>query len=226
MKRLLVHVEGQTEETFVNEVLSDHLYSRGYHDVRATIVGNPRRNRGGIRPWREVLSDLREHLLQDPSCIHTTMVDFYALPADWPGRELAARARPAEKAGLVEAALVSALRENLGKGFDERLFVPYVVMHEFEGLLFSDCAAFSKEIGRPELISAFQAIRDEFASPEEINDSPFTAPSKRIEVLVPRYQKPLYGNASLLAIGLPQIRSQCPGFDQWLQRLESVGSSI
>jgi hypothetical protein len=32
----------------------------------------------------------------------------------------------------------------MGQGFDARRFVPFVVVHEFEALLFSDCAAFSR----------------------------------------------------------------------------------
>jgi len=51
MPRLLIHVEGQTEEAFVNEVLGDHLLSVGYEYVAARIIGNARlrRRRGGIR---------------------------------------------------------------------------------------------------------------------------------------------------------------------------------
>ena len=30
MARLLIHVEGETEETFVNDLLADHLYNFGY----------------------------------------------------------------------------------------------------------------------------------------------------------------------------------------------------
>ena len=42
MRRLLVHVEGQTEETFVNEVLREYLVNRGYHSVGARLLGNAR----------------------------------------------------------------------------------------------------------------------------------------------------------------------------------------
>jgi hypothetical protein len=52
MARLLVHVEGQTEESFVKEVLREYLVTKGYDSVGARIVGNARlrRRRGGIRP--------------------------------------------------------------------------------------------------------------------------------------------------------------------------------
>jgi len=48
-----------------------------------------------------------------------------------------------------------------------------------------NCHGFSEGIGRPELEADFQAIQDQFASPEEINNSPITALSKRVEALVP-----------------------------------------
>jgi hypothetical protein len=95
-------------------------------------------------------------------------------------------------------------------------------MHEFEGLLFSDCAAFSRAIGRPDLQSAFQEIRDDFETAEEINDSPLTAPSKRVGTLVPRYEKPLLGTLAILEISLDRIRSECPHFHGWMTVLENL----
>lgn len=101
-----------------------------------------------------------------------------------------------------------ALRGNLvgEKAYSNpKRFVPFVVMHEFEGLLFSDCAAFSRGIGRSDLEPHFKHIRDQFATPEEINDSPVSAPSKRVEALVPRYQKPHLGTLAVVEIGLAPI---------------------
>jgi len=61
------------------------------------------------------------------------------------------------------------------------------MMHEFEGLLFSDCDRFGAGIGRIDLVPAFHAIRSAFGGPEEINDSPTTAPSKRVKDIIPDY---------------------------------------
>ena len=55
------------------------------------------------------------------------------------------------------------------------------------------------------------AIRDQFATPEEIDDSPVTAP----------YEKPLLGVLAMLEIGLARIRAECLHFDGWLTRLEA-----
>ena len=226
MTRLLVHVEGETEEAFVNEVLASHLYGCGYTKVSARLVGNARQRdrRGGIRAWSAVRKDILLHLKEDAGCLATTMVDFYALPQTgeraWPGRAQAAQLAFADKAHAVESALLADICHELGSGVEVCRFVPFVMMHEFEGLLFSDAAKLAHGIGRPDLAPQFQAIRDQFSTPEEINDSPQTAPSKRILALVPRYEKPLMGTLAILEIGLDAIRQECPLFRAWLERLE------
>jgi hypothetical protein len=76
-------------------------------------------------------------------------------------------------------------------------------------------------MGRLDLETSLQEIRDGFNTPEEINDSPITAPSKRVKEIVPGYQKPLLGVLAILEIGLIRIRAECPHFDRWLRQLES-----
>lgn len=228
MNRLLIHVEGETEETFVNEILCPYLYRHGYSMISARIVGNARQRdrRGGIRAWSAVRKDIVNHLKEDPTCLATTMVDYYALPQKndraWPGREVSGTLPFAQKAATVEKALLTDICHEMGHDFNTRRFIPFVIMHEFEGLLFSDCYGFGRGIGRPELGADFQAIRDQFSSPEEINDSPVTAPSKRVEELVPGYEKPLLGSLAVLEIGLDAIRTECPHFREWLACLEGM----
>jgi hypothetical protein len=226
MSRLFVHVEGETEETFVNEALAPHLYNFGYQKVSARLLGNSRNRdrRGGIRSWSSVREDIINHLKEDAKCLATTMVDYYALPKDgqraWPGRADAVQRAFPDKSLTVQAALLADVCAELGDGFDPQRFVPYVMMHEFEGLLFSDCTRFADAIGRPELAGQFQGIRNAFSSPEEINDSPLTAPSKRVEALVAGYEKPLLGALAVLGIGLETIRRECPHFRAWIEQLE------
>ena len=232
MARLLIHVEGETEESFVNEILSEHLLGYGYDTVSARLVGNARMRdrRGGIRAWNTVRKDILNHLREDVSCLATTMVDYYGLPQSkgkaWPGRAKASGLPFHEKADCVENALFSDINNALDERLNPRRFLPFVIMHEFEGLLFSDCHGFGNGIGLPKLAKQFQQIRDSFASPEEINDSPSTAPSKRILQLVPNYEKPLHGNIAILEIGLQAIRDECPHFDAWLKQLEAWPNKI
>ena len=222
MSRLLVHVEGETEETFVNEVLSSYLYNLGYSEVSARLLGNARQRsrRGGIKGWDEVRKDILRHLKQDVGCFATTMVDYYGLPQTWPGRKAAGGIAFAQKAKTVEDALLADIGQEMGSAFNPDRFIPYVMMHEFEAMLFSDCERFGRGIGRVDLVQPLQTIRDQFVSPEEIDDSPHTAPSKRIEHLVLGYQKPFMGNLAALEIGIHAIRRECPHFGEWLERLE------
>lgn len=227
MARLLIHVEGETEETFVNEVLAGRLYAKGYEKVSARLVGNSRQRdrRGGIRGWNSVRGDILSHLKEDPETIVTTMVDYYGLPRTgskaWPGRAKAAALAFDKKAETVEDALLADVCQEMDRNFDARRFIPYVMMHEFEGLLFSDCDRFATGIGQPALAPKFQAILDQFTNPEEIDDSPVTAPSKRIQEIVPGYEKPLLGTLAVIEIGLDKIRAECPHFRRWIERLET-----
>ena len=219
--RLLVHVEGQTEETFVNTVLAPYLYGAGYSYVAARMIGSARnRNkRGGARSWQSVLQGILHHLKSDPETISTMMVDYYGMP-QWPGRECAARQPFAAKADTVQQAIDRNVCDQMGAAFNPARFIAYVSMHEFEALLFSDCDSFARSIEIPDVASKLQCVLDSFGGPEEIDDSPNTAPSKRILDLVPTYDKVTMGTVAIQEIGLANIRSRCHNFDRWLARLE------
>jgi hypothetical protein len=122
----------------------------------------------------------------------------------------------------VEEALDASIQTEMGSSFFPNRFIPFVMIHEFEGLLFSDCAAFSRAVGKPGLEPTLQQVRDAFDSPEDINDSPVSAPSKRVKQLIPNYEKPLFGTLAIIEIGLERIRLECPHFNNWLGRLEGV----
>ena len=232
MRRLLVHVEGQTEENFVNDVLSPHLLQHGYVSVKARIFGNARQKqgRGGIRAWSSARNDIIKLLKQDPVCITTRLVDYYGLPAsgnrEWPGRALAASQAFRQKATTVEQAIVDDIWQTIGPDHHPLHFIPYVMMHEFEGMLFSDCNQFAEAIYHPELELPMQEIKEAFATPEEINDSYETSPSHRIKQLFPEYDKPLFGPFAIEAIGLDIISaSNAPISDSGLETLENYPAS-
>lgn len=219
MSRLLIHVEGQTEETFVNSILAPHLHEYGFTKIGARLLGNARarERRGGIRSWDVARKEIDLHLAGDVGCVATTMVDYYALPDNWPGKTTSL-ALPFEERG---AHLQSALAQDFAI-FSSRAqrFVPFVLMHEFEALLFSDCQAFGHAVGQSQKIAEMEAIRAAFPTPEHINNSPLTAPSKRMLGIIPGYQKPLYGAVGALGIGLPKIKAECPHFRSWIEKLE------
>ena len=220
MSRILVHVEGQTEEAFVNAVLAPHLYLVGYTSVGARLLGHARQRsrRGGGRSWEAVRKGILKHLQSDQAALATTMVDYYGLPGTWPGRERPSRhATLSERAATVERAVLEDISTAIGH---PARFVPYVVMHEFEGLLFSDPDQFAQSLGEPDLAPRLRAIRREFRTPEDINDSPDKAPSKRILNLYRGYRKPVDGVLAMQQLGLDTVREACPLFDAWIAALE------
>ncbi len=177
--------------------------------------------------WNVAKREILRNLKDSAGRYVTTMVDYYGLPQTgnraWPGRAAASNLPFAQKASTVESAMMEeVVAEMGGDSFYPNRFIPFVVMHEFEGLLFSDCAAFSSGIERPDLEGSFQAIRDNFNSPEEIDDSPINAPSKRVERLIPAYEKPFLGTLAVIEIGLERIRTECQHFNQWLETIEGV----
>ena len=111
----------------------------------------------------------------------------------------------------------------IGRSWDQRAVFPYVQRHEFEGLLFSDVESFST-LGVAEIdeacLGSLRRIREHVQTPEDINDDRATAPSKRVEALIPRYRKRLHGPLVAEATGLDRIRAECPRFDGWVTRLE------
>ena len=176
-------------------------------------------------PWRVAERDILDDLLQDQGAIVTTMVDYYRLPGSWPGRtDAATKQTVGERAATVEEAVLEQIVVSLSN-FDPKRFVPYVVMHEFEALLFSDPDRFAEGIGVPALASSFHGIRGQFATPEHIDDSPETHPSKRVTNLLRGYRKPRMGLLAAQSIGLDTIRRECPLFDQWMVRLEQAAQA-
>jgi hypothetical protein len=232
--RLLIHVEGATEKSFVQELLAPYLFERSHIAADARIFGNSANTlRGGVTAWSAVKKGIAAHLKADASAFATLMVDYYAMPSsggrEWPGRAQSDSLAHMHKAQNIQTHLVQDIEQSEGRSIARR-FIPYVAMHEFESLLFSDCGAFARSIGQALWEADFLAVRLAAANdPEKINDSVLTAPSKRIEKIFTthqrRYDKPFHGNLAASEIGIETIRKECHGFNQWITRLEQIGAS-
>jgi hypothetical protein len=220
MSRVLALVEGRTEQTFVSEVLAPALGIKGVF-LSATLTGKPG-HKGGVRRWASVRKEILTVLKRDPLGCCTTMFDYYALPADWPGRQQATTKPYAEAAGVIEDAVHAAISEKLGDACDPRRFVPYIQMHEFEALLFTEPSILADVVQCPARRSRFEQIVTECGAPEAIDDNPLTAPSKRIAAVAANYQKVLHGAIAAKRIGLARMREACPHFDDWVGRLEAL----
>ncbi len=224
--RLHVLAEGQTEESFVNEVLAPEL---GAHDIFADArrITTGRRHgrlfRGGLTNYEHLAWDLILWMKQDQNedSWFTTMIDLYRLPTNFPGRgavPLTAVAR--DRVARLEAELSNDVVARLGHLSVSRRLIPYIQLHEFEALLFSDPSAFLEAFpGNQTAVERLTAIRAQFQDPEEIDEAPGKGPSKRILEVLPDYQKPVAGLLVAQRIGLAAIRRQCRHFDDWLTRI-------
>ena len=67
------------------------------------------------------------------------------------------------------------------------------------------------------IVGEIQRIRNDFETPEHNNNSPETAPSKRLEALIPGYAKVKNGTQLSEAMGLGVIMAQCPHFKKWIE---------
>ena len=218
MKRVLVLVEGQTEESFVRDVLAPHLEPWQIYPT-ATIIRTGRRAsgkpfKGGVIGFTQFERQIR-NLLGDRDATVTTMIDYYRLPEDFPGHG------EASGSGYQNVDRIShALKEHFSSV--ER-FRPYLSLHELEALIFADLTSLQEsfpEVSRK--LSTEPGLSGR--SPEEINDGDDTHPAARLEKLVPGYRKALHGPQLLQASDLETIRRRCPNFNAWLTWLESLGS--
>lgn len=221
--RVNIVTEGSTEETFVNMVLIDHLQQFRIFDVRAHSITTGYRKcrpfRGGFCKYDHLKKDVVRWLHQDPKAFVTTMVDLYALPGDFPNREqFISNSNPLAKVEKAE--------EEFAKDINDPRFIPNIQLHEFEAVLFSNVDQIHHSMIASGSTSSdlrkLQSIRAGFPTPEDINDNPNTAPSKRIRQIYPSFQKPTDGIIIAKNIGIATIRRECAHFDKWLKKLESL----
>lgn len=222
MARLNLIVEGSSEETFVRRVLAPYLGERGvFVSARSVETSRSRARilRGGVSNYAQIKNDVVRWLKQDRTAHVSTMFDLYGLPTDFPGSD--------EARHLAPTARVRRLEHAFGVDINDSRFIPHILLHEFEGLLFSDVGAIDAElIDEPDdtQLVDLRRIREGFESPELINDGFETCPSRRICRLFPRYQKVTDGVRIAERIGVEEIRRNCSHFDSWISRLLSLAT--
>jgi len=222
MRRVLILVEGQTEERFVKSILQPHLSTFSVH-AEPKIVTTKRVKsgpdfKGGVTSFGKVEYDIRLLLGDTNAALITTMLDYYGLPNDFPGQRQLQGSNSRDRAKELETALESHFQV-------APRFLAYLMIHEFEALLFSAPTVLAQVMNDPSAGTHLQSIRDSFATPEDINDDPVTKPSARVLDRFPGYQKVLHGPNTLSRIGLATIRRECTHFDGWVTKLETLGAA-
>jgi hypothetical protein len=227
MARLYIFAEGQTEQTYGDTVLKDHLATFGVYVQGPILIAHAKKkgrvHRGGGRKYLSMRNDILRFLAQEKAndTYFTTMIDLYAIHSDFPGLA------EAEKVRHLPRQRVEQLEQAFANDINDRRFIPHIQLHEFEAILFVNPTAFETFYADcAKQVVALQAIAQAHASPEEIDDGAQTAPSKRIIDQFPDYEgaKRTAGPQIAANIGLEAVRGKCPHFDAWLAKLEKLGT--
>lgn len=226
---ITIIVEGQTEQTFVRDVLAPQMANKGIY-LYPALIGKSGHKGGNIR-FDRVKNDIALFLRQRNDTYISTMFDYFRIDSKWPGRmkvdqkiRNGATLTASHKAELLEAATHEDIVKTFSEFHSEKRFIPYIEMHEFEALLFSD-ANILAEKSKIE-IWQIREIIEAYKNPEEINDDPVKSPSKRLETLNSQYRKVVMGKVITEAIGIQCIRKQCSHFNDWLTKLEELKGNI
>lgn len=227
MKNLQIIVEGSSEETFVNDVLVKHFAALNiFVSARKIKTGWDRINnkpaKGGLLKYIKFRNDVLRWIQSDngrANTFYTSFIDLYAFPKD------AESPYTAQIQSIVDPyQKIAALETAIGQNINHPNFIPYVQLHEFEALLLvePDRLLTMYPDGQTGITRLKRDIGN--TNPEEINESPQTAPSKRIIQYLPNYegQKAQVGPLVAEDIGLNLLRQKCPHFNDWINKLENI----
>lgn len=208
MRRLVFIVEGDTELIFVQHLIAPHLTRLGFpNQMHAqTITTNRKQHaKGGIGTYGKFKNEVTRTLAQG-NVIVTTLIDFFRLPGDFP-----AYTQDSTRIGQIETAIHTE--------FENRPdFIPYIQRHESEALMFSSRQGFELVIDDHAKLQRIDQIIDQYPNPEDINNSPTTAPSKRMEQIF-KYDKVGDGELIIGMLSIDEVISKCPRFAAWIEKL-------
>ena len=220
MTRLLMLVEGQSEEIFVKQTLAPHLAEHGVF-VQPIVLWTKRLGsgggyRGGVSNWGQIQRSLMP-LTYDTDAWITTLLDFYGLPEDVPGyHEALLPGDVREKVSLLE----SRLEAEVG----HPRFIPFLALHEFEAWVFCNGDVLAKHFDRVDLAAQVADAVAFAGEPELINHGKDTHPKARLQAMATGYKETSDGPTLMEKIGIAAIRAACPHFAAWLTRLEALGA--
>lgn len=225
----ILHIlcEGQTEERFVKEVLSPYLQQFNIYPKPILLLTSKKKNaRGGMLSYAQAKRDLTilQKQFRDNNSEHhmfTTMFDYYALPDDFPGVEESIEIQDVRRR-------ISFLEDKFAEELGSGAFIPYIQLHEFEALLFVDIIKLQTEYPlSSEKIRVLKKETDIYGDPEMINNSPDTAPSKRIIDALAQdyhYNKVQSGTAVTSAIGIEALLENCQHFKEWIEHIKILAT--
>jgi hypothetical protein len=234
---LFVIVEGQTEDAVLRTLLRETLGALEI-DLHCPLIQTGH-GRGGIKSLRfdEFRDQILRHLKDRRTPYVSTFFDYYAFPQGTKkGWEFVEEAKAQRSIRGIEFTVKNIETEisrrvvinSVIQGANQR-FIPYIQLHELEALFFAEPAKMAEVFVQPALSEKFTKIVSEKGGCEAIDDSPVTAPSKRIEQLFPKYKKgrtdAAHGPRLAGKMNLNAVRQACPRFNKWLEQIESLAPS-
>lgn len=229
MKYNILHIlcEGQTEERFVKEVLSPYFQQFNIYPKPILLLTSKKKNaRGGMLSYAQAKRDLTilQKQYRDNNSEHhifTTMFDYYALPDDFPGVKESTEIQNVRSR-------ISFLENKFAEELGRCAFIPYIQLHEFEALLFVDIIRLQTEYPlSSERIRILKEETDIYGDPEMINNSPDTAPSKRIIAALSQdyhYNKVQSGATVTSSIGIEALLENCQHFKEWIENIKRIAA--
>lgn len=218
MKRIIMICEGPTEQAFAKTNLQAPFINRNIY-LQTPLI---KASRGGIVKWQKLKDQIETHLKAEQDAHVTTFIDYYGMYAkhSFPGWDAAHTI--VDKNSRLNS-LEQYMLQSIAPQFQHR-FIPYLQLHEFEGLLFNDINVIKSQIPPGDLvgIAELEKTLTDYPNPEMINNNKATSPSHRLQRIIKGYNKVVYGDILAEAIGLKRIREKSPRFNNWITRLENI----
>lgn len=192
-------------------------YSRKPSRPVATRAVEKRAERGN---WGRWLRDFKRLTGQQRGneTRFTTLFDLYGLPSDFP--ELAQHSGDRDTTRRA-----ASLEQAMFRAVDDWRLIPYLQRHELETLVLAGFDELRSLLVEEDDVAGYERLRRELAGllPEDVNDGRDSAPSKRLEGLIPSYRKADHGVRVAKKIGIDRLKQACPRFCDWLAKLEQLG---
>lgn len=231
MIRVNVIAEGQSEMHFaqgpLNKYLGGNPYIISYALLTSRDKHTKRPHRGGIPNYQKAKNDIIIALKEKSKPYVSTMFDFFQLPSDFPGYQKSLQCSDhLESVHILESSMQADIAKSLPNQDVDHRFIPYIQLHEFEALLFTDIQILKNEYCSLEEKSRIDQLYESTKNipPEDINHGEETAPSKRLLAAVD-YKKGKLPSDLLEAITIKTIRQRCPHFSEWLDRLQALAGA-
>jgi Domain of unknown function (DUF4276) len=125
--RVTVIVEGQTEESFVKDVLAPELWPRDVY-LTPILLGVPG-HKGGRPNYARLKKDILLHLKQDQTAYCSTMLDFYGLGEGFPGTPIPAHLPSVAKVKDIEQAIKADICALIPSFRPDVRLLPYIQLH-------------------------------------------------------------------------------------------------